>query len=159
MSNMIFLAALLLNWSEIVRLLSLKEREKGVGDGTVDGHKYTVMQRGEQIYVVLPDYHRDKCESIVKKLLQKLKPDAEIKVSSVGYASTHCNYCLTPSLTYRCHRCGRWYCGEHRLPEKHNCPGDGEELAARQSQRKEVARKEEEKEKKEKIIAVQLPCA
>jgi predicted nucleic acid binding AN1-type Zn finger protein len=160
MSNMIFLAALLLNWSEIVRLLSLRERKKGVGDGTVEGHKYTVVQRGDQIYIVLPDHPRDRCESIVKKLLQKLKPEAEIKVSSVGYASTHCNYCLTSSLTYRCHRCGRWYCGEHRLPERHNCPGDGEgEVGAKRAQQKEVARKEKEKEKKEKIIAIRLPCA
>lgn len=157
MSNMIFLAALLLNWSEIVRLLSL--REKGVGDSTVEGHKYTVVQRGDQIYIVLPDHPQDRCESIVKKLLQKLKPEAEIKVSSAGYASTHCNYCLTSSLTYRCHRCGRWYCAEHRLPERHNCPGDEEEVVAKRAQRKEAARKEEEKEKKEKIIAVQLPCA
>jgi predicted nucleic acid binding AN1-type Zn finger protein len=156
---MIFLAALLLNWSEIVRLLSLRQREKGVGDGTVDGHKYTVMQRGEQIYIVLPDYPRDKCENIVKKLLQKLKPDAEIKISSIGYASTHCNYCLVPfSFTYRCHRCGGWYCVEHRLPEKHNCPDDGGGAVAERGQRKE-ARKEEDKAKKEKIVAVRVPCA
>jgi len=155
---MIFLATLLLNWSEIVRLLSLREREKGVGDGTVDGHKYTVVQRGEQIYIVLPDHPRDKCESIVKKLLQKLKPDAEIKISSIGHASTHCNYCLMPfSLTYRCHRCGGWYCSEHRLPERHNCPDEGKKVLAGRIQRKE-SRKEERKEK-EKIIAVRLPCA
>jgi len=155
---MIFLAALLLNWSEIMRLLSLRQREKGVGDGTVDGHKYTVMQRGEQIYIVLPDYPRDKCENIVKKLLQKLKPDAEIKISSIGYASTHCNYCLSPfPLTYRCHRCGGWYCTEHRLPEKHNCPDDGGEAVSERGQSKET-RKEEDKEKKETIIAVRVPC-
>jgi hypothetical protein len=157
---MIFLASLLLNWSEIVRLLSLKEREKGVGDGSVEGHKYTVAQRGGEVYIVLPDYPRERCESIVKKLLQKLKPDAEIKISSIGYASSHCNYCLASfSLTYRCHRCGGWYCVEHRLPEKHNCPDEGRGSVAKRTQRKETSRKEQNKEKKEEIIAVRLPCA
>jgi hypothetical protein len=157
---MIFLASLLLNWSEIVRLLGLREREKGVGDGSVEDHKYTVVQRGGEVYIVLPDYPREKCESIVKKLLQKLKPDAEIKISSIGYASSHCNYCLASfSLTYRCHRCGGWYCEEHRLPERHNCPDEGAESLAKRTQRKETSRKEQNKEKKEEIVAVRLPCA
>ncbi len=151
---MIFLASLLLNWSEIVRLLSLREREKGVGDGTVEDHKCTIVQRGDEIYIVLPDYPRDRCEDIVKKLLQKLKPDAEIKIGSVGYASSHCNYCLTSlPFSYRCHRCGGWYCAEHRLPERHNCPGESGKLAVER-----VQRKEEEKREKEKIVAVQVPC-
>lgn len=157
---MIFLAALLLNWSEIVRVLSLREREKGVGDGSVEGHSYTVVQRNGEIYIVLPDYPRDKCESIVKKLLQKLKPHAEIKMSSIGHASSHCNYCLaTFSLTYRCHRCGGWYCVDHRLPERHNCPDEGEGSTAKRTQPKETRIKEQDKEKGEEIVAVRLPCA
>jgi len=157
---MIFLASLLLNWSEIVRLLRLREREKGVGDGTVEGHKYTIVQRGDEIYIVLPDYPRDRCESIVKKLLQKLRPDAEIKIGSIGYASSHCNYCLISlPFPYRCHRCGGWYCAEHRLPERHNCPGESGKLAVKGAQRKGEEAKKESKEKKEKIVAVQVPCA
>lgn len=160
MSNMIFLASLLLNWSEIVRLLSLREREKGVGDGTVEGHKYTVVQRGDEIYIVLPDYPRDRCESIVKKLLQKLRPDAEIKIGSIGYASSHCNYCFTSlPFPYRCNRCGGWYCSEHRLPEKHNCPNGTGEAATQRRQRRDEEKKQVTKEKKEKIVAVQVPCA
>jgi membrane associated rhomboid family serine protease len=27
------------------------------------------------------------------------------------------------NLPYQCHRCGGTYCGEHRLPENHDCPG------------------------------------
>jgi len=29
-------------------------------------------------------------------------------------------------LPYQCHRCGGTFCGEHRLPENHDCPGLGE---------------------------------
>jgi len=154
MSNMIFLASLIVDWSDIVRLLNLRERERGVGDGAVEGHRYTVVQRGDEIYIALPDYLRNRCKSTVKKLLQKLKPDAEIKVSPIGYASSRCNYCLaSSSLTFRCHRCGGWYCSEHRLPERHNCPGESGKLAVER-----VQRKEEEKREKEKIVAVQVPC-
>jgi len=157
---MIFLASLLLNWSEIVRLLSLREREKGVGDGAVEGHKYTVVQRGDEIYIVLPDYPRERCEDVVKKLLRKLRPDAEIQIGSVGHASSHCNFCLTSTpFPYRCHRCGGWYCGEHRLPERHNCPSGPSEAVIQRTQRKEEEKKKETREKKEKIVAVQVPCA
>ena len=27
------------------------------------------------------------------------------------------------NLPYQCHRCGRTFCAEHRLPENHDCPG------------------------------------
>ncbi|WP_299335309.1 AN1-type zinc finger domain-containing protein, partial [Haloplanus sp.] len=27
------------------------------------------------------------------------------------------------NLPYQCRRCGDTFCGEHRLPENHNCPG------------------------------------
>ncbi|MCH7660552.1 MAG: rhomboid family intramembrane serine protease [Euryarchaeota archaeon] len=27
------------------------------------------------------------------------------------------------NMPYRCHRCGGTFCGQHRLPEKHDCPG------------------------------------
>ena len=27
------------------------------------------------------------------------------------------------NLPYQCHRCGNTFCGEHRLPENHDCPG------------------------------------
>ena len=157
---MIFLVTILLNWSEIVRLLNLRERQKGIGDGTVEGHNYTVMQRDNQIYLILPDYPRKKCEDIVRRLLQKLKPDAEIKVSSIGYASSHCNYCLAPfPLTYRCQRCRGWYCNDHRFPEKHNCPGENGRTASRFEKRKDPSQKKVKEKRKEEIVAVRLPCA
>jgi len=157
MSNMIFLASMLLSWSEIARILGLRERTRGVGDGRIDGHSYTVVQQGDKIYMVLPDYPRERCEEVVQKLLRKLRPDAEIHVGSVGRASSHCNFCLTPiPFPYHCHRCGGWYCGEHRIPERHNCPGEAGQVVSRRIRRKEVKKEEA---KKEKIIAVQVPCA
>jgi len=67
MSNMIYLVALLLGWNEIVEVLRLRERTRGVGDGTIDGHIYTLIQRGDQIYIELPDYPKGKCEEIVER--------------------------------------------------------------------------------------------
>lgn len=36
-----------------------------------------------------------------------------------------CNYCgeEIDSLAYQCNSCGRDYCNDHRIPEKHNCVG------------------------------------
>lgn len=35
-----------------------------------------------------------------------------------------CDTCgAQESMPYRCRHCGGTYCGEHRLPESHNCPG------------------------------------
>jgi len=156
MSNMIFLASMLLGWSEIARILGLRERTRGVGDGKIDGYSYTVVQQGDRIYVVLPDYPRERCEEVVQKLLRMLRPDAEIQIGSVGRTSSHCNYCLTPvSFPYHCHRCAGWYCGEHRLPERHNCPGELGEVA---TERVHVKGEEREKERGEKIVVVQVPC-
>lgn len=157
---MIFLASVLLSWSEIARILGLRERVKGVGDGTVEGHNYTIIQRGDEIYIVLPDYPRDRCEDLVKELLKRLRPDAEVRIGAIGYASTHCNYCFVSlPLPYRCRRCGGWYCSEHRLPERHNCPAGGVEAFAQRRERRMEERKRETQEKKERVVAVQLPCA
>jgi len=157
MSNMIFLASMLLSWSEIARILGLRERTRGVGDGRIDGHSYTVVQQGDKIYIVLPDYPRERCEEVVKKLLRMLRPEVEIQIGSVGRVSSHCNYCLTPvSFPYRCHRCAGWYCDEHRLPERHNCPGGLDEVA---TERVQVKGEEGRKESREKIVVVQVPCA
>ena len=155
---MIYLAALLLGWNEIAEILRLRERGSGIGDGTIDGYRYIVVQRGDQIYIELPDCPRGKCEETVKKLLQKLKPEAEIKVSPFGYASTHCNYCLArEAMLHRCYRCSGLYCSNHRLPEQHNCPGHG-----RGNVKRVVMEKKEEKEKneeqQERIIVSRVPC-
>ena len=129
MSNLIFRALLSrMSWEAIIRVLGLRERVKGIGDGYVDGYRYTIVQRGDEILIVLPDYApREKCQEVAKKILSHLSPKSKILVATMGYASSHCNYCLksTP-MPYHCHRCGGWYCGSHRLPEKHNCPGEEE---------------------------------
>jgi len=154
MSNMIFLASMLVSWPEIARILGLRERTRGVGDGKIDGCSYTLVQQEDKIYIVLPDYPRELCEEAVQKLLRRLRPDVEIQIGSVGRTSSHCNYCLTPvSFPYHCHRCTGWYCDEHRLPERHNCP-DGSGVATER-----VQLKREEKESKEKVVVVQVPCA
>jgi len=156
MSNMIFLASILLSWPEIARILGLRERTKGVGDGKIDGYSYTVIQQGDKIYVVLPDYPRERCQEVVQKLLRRLRPDAEIQIGSVGRTSSHCNYCLTPvSFPYHCHRCAGWYCGEHRLPERHNCPDGSGGFATGRARLKGEEGKEESEEE---IVVVQVPC-
>lgn len=157
MSNMVFLASVLLSWSEIARILELRERTRGIGDGKIDGYNYTVAQQGDKIYVILPDYPRERCKEIVQRLLQRLRPDADIQIGVLGYASNHCNYCLTSvSFAYRCHRCGGWYCNEHRLPERHNCPGEPKRAAAEHIGPKE---KEPKECAKKKVVVMQVPCA
>jgi predicted nucleic acid binding AN1-type Zn finger protein len=155
---MIFLVALLLGWDSIVQSLRLKERIKGVGDGTIEGHRYIIVQHGDQIFIELPDHPREQCEEIVKKILQKLKPSAEIKVTSFGYVSTHCNYCLLPdALLHKCHRCDGWYCNQHRLPEQHNCPDDEMAEKGREIQQKNRD-KEQTGDQREQIIVSRVPC-
>jgi len=161
MSNMIFLVLLALGWAGILEGLNLRERATGIADGNIEGHNYTVIQRGKRVYVVLPDYHPwEQCEEIVRKLLKKLRPEAEVEVMRLGRASTHCNYCLESSpFPYRCHRCRGWYCQEHRLPERHNCPGlGGAKMATKlEIKMKETAKKAEERGR-EKVEAVEIPC-
>ena len=36
---------------------------------------------------------------------------------------TKCSLCGTEELCFRCPYCNGLYCGEHRLPESHGCPG------------------------------------
>jgi len=156
MSNLIFRALLSgLRWEAIVRVLGLNERVKGIGDGRVEGYQYMIVQRGDEILIILPDYEsREKCEEVAKKILSQLAPKSEIQVATMGYASSHCNFCLKPTpMPYHCHRCGGWYCESHRLPEKHNCPG--EEVG----KGKIVERlKPKKQEKKKEIIIAEVPC-
>jgi hypothetical protein len=134
--------------------LNLEERSVGIADGELEGSRYTVIQKDDRLYVVLPDHHpKEECVEIVKKLLKRLEPGSEVEVLTLGYTSTHCNYCLEPyAFPFKCHRCGGWYCQEHRLPERHDCPGLGKTVATA-----EYKVKEKEKKKK-KVVAVELPC-
>jgi len=142
-------------WEEIIRRLDLRERTKGIGDGKIEGQRYTVVQRGDEISIVLPDYEpREKCLEIVKKILLKIAPKSTIEVATVGHASSHCNYCLQPTpLPYKCSRCEEWYCQEHRLPEKHNCPEEKRKIE------KIIQRiKPKRGEKKKEIVVAEIPC-
>jgi hypothetical protein len=156
MSNLIFRALLSgVSWKMITRVLGLRERVKGIGDGEVEGYRYTIVQRGEEILIVLPDYApREKCQEVAKEILSQLVPKSKIRVATMGNASSHCNFCLksTP-MPYHCHRCGGWYCENHRLPEKHNCPGEKEKTE------KIIERlKPKKREKKKEIIVAEAPC-
>ncbi len=156
MSNLIFRALLSgMPWESIVRELELSQRVRGIGDGNVEDHRYTIIQRGDEILIVLPDYKpMEKCLEVARKILLKLSPKSKIRVAKMGYASSHCNYCLKPTpLPYRCYRCEGWYCESHRLPEEHNCPG-GE----RRTKGVVEQIKPKKEEKKGEIIVTEIPC-
>jgi hypothetical protein len=156
MSNMIFRALLSgLNWEAIIRTLGLRERVKGIGDGGIEGYRYAIIQRGDEILIVLPDYQpREKCHEIAMKIFSKLAPKSKIQVLTMGYASSICNYCLAPtSLPYRCQRCEGWYCESHRLPEQHNCP---EVKRGALGVTEQIRPKK--KENKEEIVVAEVPC-
>jgi len=157
MSNLIFRALLSgVRWGAIVRDLGLRERVRGIGDGSIEGYRYMIIQRGDEILIVLPDYQpQEKCHEIAKKILSRLAPKSKVQVVTMGYASSNCNYCLEPTpLPYRCHRCDGWYCENHRLPEKHNCP-EGKGKTERAFER--IKPKKKERRKKE-IVVAEAPC-
>lgn len=155
MSNLIFRALLSgLRWESIIRVLGLRERAEGIGDGNAEGYRYTIVQRGDEILIILPDYQpREKCLEMARKILSKLAPKSRICVAKMGYASSHCNYCLEPTpLPYRCYRCDGWYCESHRLPEKHNC------LEEKKKAEKLTGKIKPKKEEKKEIVVAAVPC-
>jgi len=148
-----------LYWESIVRTLDLHERTKGVGDGSIEGYRYIIIQRGDEVLLVLPDYQpREKCLEAAKKIFSRLAPESAVQIVGIGHASSHCNFCLmqTP-LPYRCHRCDGWFCESHRLPEEHNCPGENGK-AEKVLERIRFKIKREKKERKREIIVVEAPC-
>ncbi len=124
----------------------------------------TLIVDGDKINIIIPDERisKEECEEIAKKILIRLYlllgknvKFEEITVTRLGYASGTCNYCLaiTP-LTFKCKRCGGYYCAEHRLPEKHNCPsGKTEKINNRNTVRKRKTSK-----KREEVILSEAPC-
>ena len=78
MSNMIFLVLMALSWAGILQRLGLTERIFGMADGNIDGYRYSIIQRGDRIYILLPDYSpREKCREVTEKILKTLSPEAE----------------------------------------------------------------------------------
>jgi len=76
---------------------------------------------------------REICERIARRLSAKIDalirgielPPEQVILSTADITSGLCSYCFEKliDIPYRCHRCGGIYCEEHRLPERHNCPG------------------------------------
>jgi len=63
-----------------------------------------------------------------------------------------CEYCgKEVFLPFKCPYCGGYFCSEHRLPEKHECPSLPKEAFWYQKQRQEAI-KVETQPKKEKIV-------
>ena len=54
-----------------------------------------------------------------KKDYQLNKPEPAKKAAPLSGACTDCG--KNVSLPFRCKYCGELFCGEHRLPEDHNC--------------------------------------
>jgi len=159
-SNLIFRALLSgLRWESLIRILGLHERVKGIGEGKVEGYRYTIVQRGDEILIILPDYApREKCQEVAKKILLKLTPKSKIQVATMGYASSHCNFCLKSTNLKRCSISIsvmdkiKWSLRKD-LPEKHNCPGE-EEKTEKIAERL----KPKKQEKKKEIIVAEVPC-
>lgn len=148
----------------MTRELGLRELASGgwrgytrEGQHNVEVH---INVKGDEIFFLLPDKSipEEICHQVVKRLAAKLHALVSQKemppetVEIVGPANAFCHYCLdSVYLPYRCHRCGGYFCEEHRLPEKHDCPGDLEEKEGAA-----VKKPEEPKEEKEKKIIVRV---
>lgn len=146
---------------------SLKEISPGSWRGYIREGRYSVevhiKRRGDEILFLLPDRSipEDVCKKVVKRLSAKLyallvkteMPPESVEI--MGPANSFCYYCLEPVyMPFRCNRCGGYFCAEHRLPEKHDCPGDEGEKASAPIKKPD----EKEKEKKKKILVRAIAC-
>ena len=120
----------------------------------------------DRLQLLLPDASipREICERVVRRLAAELYAQVEHRpfdpsyVEVVGPTPSFCHYCLEEVyMPYRCHRCGGYYCSEHRFPWRHDCPGDGGEAAA--IVRLEGAKEEKrEAARKRRILVKEIPC-
>ena len=171
MSNKIFEAIIhslaMPLFNKLTEKLNFKKKEKeNVASGIIDGAHVTIFHEGEKLTIIIPDdkLSEEKCRKIAKKIIKKLYQLMEIEIDldnieikMKGFASGICNFCLIKAFTYKCHRCRGYYCGEHRLPEKHNCPGNrrlqfqiNEDISDKEEQKKD--------EKSEKVIILESHC-
>ncbi len=132
-----------------------------------DGYRVEVfVKKGEnQIQFITPDLSvpEDVCKKTIKSLVARLcTVTSERKFSSddiviAGPAYSFCHYCLEPAseLLFRCKRCGGLFCGKHRFPERHNCPGGLIGLKVKQERKEKF---KEEKKYSKKIILKEAPC-
>ncbi|MHA1298435.1 MAG: AN1-type zinc finger domain-containing protein, partial [Candidatus Helarchaeota archaeon] len=154
-------------FDKLAEKLKFKKKEKkDVASGYIDGAYITIYYEEDKFTTIISDdkLTDEECRRIAKKIikelykLQGIELDInDIEINMRGFASGICHYCLIKVLTYKCRRCNGYYCSNHRLPEKHNCPGD-------RKIRFEIIRKEKNKkkldkdEKSEKIIIVESHC-
>jgi hypothetical protein len=140
--------------------------------GYVEEDKYRVevfvKRDKKQVQFILPDHSipEETCKKAVKKLTEKLyakiseRESSLENVSIVGPSGTFCHYCLEPAreLLFKCKRCGGFYCGNHHLPEKHNCPSSGTTGIRTKHKRKGKEREDRKEEKPRKVIIKEIPC-
>jgi len=173
MSGMLFsllLAGLSLKMLHDVLIgeFGLREISEGVWRGHIREGNHSVevhiRVKGDEILFLLPNRSipPDVCDQVVKHLAAKLyalvartdMPPERVEI--VGPANSFCYYCLSPVyMPFRCNRCGGYFCAEHRLPEKHNCPGDKEQGASAE-QKKSVEEPEEHIDRK--IVVRVIAC-
>jgi hypothetical protein len=128
-----------------------------------------VKQTEDGIQIILPDHSvpREICERVARRLTAKIDaqvrgvelPPEQVVLSTASPIPILCDYCLEKlgGLGYRCHRCGGQYCEEHRLPERHDCPGGkGSEFVAAAPRRVEVSPLLPEYD--EVIVLHEVPC-
>ncbi|MFX0132560.1 MAG: AN1-type zinc finger domain-containing protein [Candidatus Hodarchaeota archaeon] len=155
-------------FDRLIEKLKFKKKEtKNIASGYIDGAFVTVYYEGEKFSIIIPDENltEEECRRIAKKILLELyKLEGieldinEIEIKMRGFASGICNYCLIRfALTYKCKRCKGYYCSEHRLPEKHNCPG--ERKTKLKTKEKDKEKKEKDKgEKTKKVVIIESHC-
>ena len=123
------------------------------------------IKRSEgRLHLLLPDASipREVCERVVRRLAARLyallryRPLDPGSVEVVGPTPSFCHYCLEEVyLPYRCPRCGGYYCSEHRLPWRHDCPGGGGEARAAVDVEKPWR---EERRRRRRIPVREVPC-
>lgn len=153
----------------MVGKFGLREIAPGSWRGYIREGRYNVevhiKRRGEEVLFLLPDKSipEEICRKVVRRLSAKLyalvhkteMPPENVEI--VGPANSFCYYCLEPVyMPFRCNRCGGYFCSEHRLPEKHNCPGDEEREAIASVKRPE--REEKAERKRKKIFVKAIAC-
>lgn len=173
MSGMVFsliVAGLTLGLIRPVLLneFAFQEYSDGSWRGTVREGTHSIQvqirRRGEEIVLILPDRSipPEVCDAVVKRLAARLyalvlnKEIPQDSVDILGPSNSFCNYCLEPVyMPFRCGRCGGFFCTTHRLPERHDCPGDEKTESAAHA---EVPLKEEDAGEEKRIVVRVVAC-
>lgn len=126
-----------------------------------------VKRDDKQVQFILPDLSipKDTCKKVVDELAgtlcEEIKDESGRRsVNVVSPSGNFCQFCLeqVKELLFRCKRCGRYYCSEHRFPEKHNCPGKENADIRIKHLGKNVEREYLEEDKPKEILIKEIPC-